>query len=854
MEDIHALNCFMCNDAILGGLSRLSYHLRTDHLLNLTRRLPTGFVCAQNGCQRRFFEFYTLRRHIRTNHLNQAQHFLVDANEDPLNNIEIEELHDGENNNPLFVHTEQINDENQLHPPEQPVQEVNLNIVDFALKVTARFQSSSSVTDTMMTDVMESFEEFSEDLRDNMENKIKAKLQIGQVIDENILQSIDQIFNFENPFKNLKTIDQRIQVLKDVHGYIEPSEIKLGRRQDSMYNKKAEGYIPTFVDETYEYVSVTEVLKLVLSNKHVRQAILSEQFSPEGILGRTIDGQYFKNHPFFSKYRSAIRLKLYYDEFEIVNPIGSKTGIHKIGVFYYIVDNLPPHMNSQLSSIHTLAICSHQDVLKYKFQKILNPFFIELEKLETDKGIELTFEDGTFVLRASIFAFCGDGLAVHEVFNLLGPSANKFCRMCLYSREDLHAASLEKAPERTRELFAQQIDELKRTNYANATKTFYGVQGECCLNRSNYFHCADNKIFDIMHDFLNGLLPMLLKLVLNVFINVEKKFDVAHLNSVINTFNYGYVEHKNKPSANFTNEMLNKNSHTLSQKAMQIWLLVRALPFILSDKVDFENEYMDLILHALRIMEIVFAPKIPNSLLPYLNSLIEDFIQLFHRLFPDVNLINKHHHLQHYVECIRWAGPLIYYWCMRFEAQHGRYKAKMQKAYNFQNPPKTLIRTAQAAQSARWGGKNVKLQTTKIISSNFKRADNMLSREELLHMGYGEHDLIISPSKILINGIEFSENYFVILETPSSREDKSILFGKIKEISYIDNQESNIYLLTSVYESTLDPSVNAYRLHDDGQLNQTFTDVSTLPFNKTFCSWRKRTSDDEYICLRHIVF
>ena len=69
----------------------------------------------------------------------------------------------------------------------------------------------------------------------------------------------------------------------------------------------------------------------------------------------------------------------------------------------------------------------------------------------------MTFEKKTYVHRATIEAFCGVGLAVHQVFNLLGPSTNMFCRLCLYNRADLHTTSLEKKSERTEEVFHQQV-------------------------------------------------------------------------------------------------------------------------------------------------------------------------------------------------------------------------------------------------------------------------------------------------------------------------------------------------------------------------------------------------------------
>ena len=45
-----------------------------------------------------------------------------------------------------------------------------------------------------------------------------------------------------------------------------------------------------------------------------------------------------------------------------------------------------------------------------------------------------------------------------------------------------------------------------------------GLKGECCLNESRYFHIAGNKIFDIMHDLLCGICPMVVKLILRHYV------------------------------------------------------------------------------------------------------------------------------------------------------------------------------------------------------------------------------------------------------------------------------------------------------------------------------------------------
>lgn len=124
---------------------------------------------------------------------------------------------------------------------------------------------------------------------------------MGSVVDDNVINNINSIFDVENPFRQIKTIEERIAMLKKNSNYIVPMEIELGKRPDTAFDRKVGGYVPVLVAETFQYVPIIEVLELVLSSNEIRNCIHSEESSADGILGRSIDGECFKNHPFFSQ-------------------------------------------------------------------------------------------------------------------------------------------------------------------------------------------------------------------------------------------------------------------------------------------------------------------------------------------------------------------------------------------------------------------------------------------------------------------------------------------------------------------------------------------------------------------------
>ena len=50
-------------------------------------------------------------------------------------------------------------------------------------------------------------------------------------------------------------------------------------------------------------------------------------------MGDFCDSQAFKNNPLFQEDESALQIQLYYDDVEAVNPLGSNTKVHKLGMY-----------------------------------------------------------------------------------------------------------------------------------------------------------------------------------------------------------------------------------------------------------------------------------------------------------------------------------------------------------------------------------------------------------------------------------------------------------------------------------------------------------------------------------------
>ena len=236
-----------------------------------------------------------------------------------------------------------------------------------------------------------------------------------------------------------------------------------------------------------------------------------------------------------------------------------------------------------------------------------------------------------------------------------------------------------------------------------------------------------------MHDILEGVAPLEVKLMLRHFIFEEKLITLEQLNDRISSFQYGYGNVKNKPSVIMN---LRSNENAVKQTASQMWCLLLVLPFLLGGLVDRKSQHWHLFILLREICSIIFAPVVTNGLAVYLKELIKEHHTLF-RLLYDKNLIPKHHFMIHYPRMMILFGTLSKLWCMRFEAKHNPFKRLAHAVCNFKNVSKTLAFKHQVQQMYHYKhcdniSKKIEVTNAYLVSvGSLKKADVLLENLRL---------------------------------------------------------------------------------------------------------------------------
>jgi hypothetical protein len=169
-------------------------------------------------------------------------------------------------------------------------------------------------------------------------------------------------------------------------------------------------------------------------------------------------------------------------------------------------------------------------------------------------------------------AVVADNLASHQVrgFKVGFSKGYRKCRSCLGLHEDIQTKFFDREfVARSQKDHDEYCNGLQNDDLHDHFSRLYGINQISILNSLLYFHVIFCLVPDIMHDILEGVLPLTLaKFILSC---IEKKyFTLKQLNYVIKNFDYGHSEVVDKPSPI---KMEHLQKETIRGSASQKWLL-----------------------------------------------------------------------------------------------------------------------------------------------------------------------------------------------------------------------------------------------------------------------------------------
>lgn len=458
----------------------------------------------------------------------------------------------------------------------------------------------------------------------------------------------------------------------------ETKRVKRGNRMSVVHKR---------IQSKMQYISLVSTLVSLFEQEEFRDLYLkynldNQHKCQEGIFRRFCCGEVFKNNQLYQSEPWSLQIEISADEFEVCNPLGAKSGIHKTWGIYFSIKNLPREYSSKLKNTYLLALVNANDVrsMYTDFNNIWRPILNDIKHLE-EIGIDIGMEKQ---LRGTISNVVLDNLGANITLGFAASfSSLYYCRICECDKNECKSAISENLSKyRTIDTYNQQINIVQQSEKVVYSET-KGIKFYCQLSNLKYFHVIQNPSLDIMHDLLEGVVPFFLNIFFK-FLFKSNILNIDQLNLLITSFDYGRLNNSNKPTD------INVEKRSLGLSASQCKCLINHIPYILFNFKDvlILEKYWHGIRSLFLIIETIFSRDIDSidirELQKETTSLLSCVISLNQHLTP------KLHFISHYGRTIQRIGPLLDANMLKFERMHKIFKDIAKNTRNFININRTM--------------------------------------------------------------------------------------------------------------------------------------------------------------------
>jgi len=665
--------CYVCASQFV-SIWKFRNHLQTHLVLgDLTRPVK----CRQGECTSTFTKLFNFVRHLRQFHPPSKNFTDTSA---PAVATAVQTL-TGD------VRMEYDTDLPVIH--RRCDKDCRSNLQQEATSMVAALRANSSIPYSVIPEIVQSVDSMIGTTVDFFHSQTVNLLLDCGVSDE-VLTTVksslqQQCDTLNQPLSCLSTRYRQDQLF-DAHPLaVKPETVVLGHRFESRNS------VTRSVYDSFQYVSVEATLRSLLANCQYVTLLLNDKCTP-GLITDCWDGLLYKRHPVLSdNSKFCIAIQLFYDGMGTTNPLRGQSSMCNVGVFYFIVKNLPNMCNSCFSNVHLVSLCYAQDLKTYGFDAVLGKFVREMKHL-SESGFTGSFPVlGTRTVYVSLVQVAGDNLALNGLLGFIESfSVDYFCTMCNASQADIQCKFHETDFElRSVAAYNEDAAQVKSSKLLH----IHGVKNNCVLNEIPGFHAVNNFSLDIMHIILEGIAPVELSCVIFHLCKNYHMLSVSEINSRVQNFwSIINVEKCNKPPE--LNPIDKPGRLYPSMKAIQCWALMKYLPLLLGDCVPADDQHWLFLLHLCELVDILFAPTFTPGMISYLRELIADHLCLFVELYgageTGIRLKPKHHLLIHLPTIIQQSGPLVGTNCMRYELKNSFFKRCSHIICNFTNVCKTL--------------------------------------------------------------------------------------------------------------------------------------------------------------------
>ena len=403
--------CPECDKTFFSSVTALWLHLSLIHKVEKT----SSFRCKEPGCFRNLSNWKQYRKHL----LNIHNCYVIAWEENSsYNKSESQNCIEGKSFN-----EHETNTFDSLLEPNTQEWDLDDTLNQLTMKFIVKLYANHTIPRSFV--------------------QIRTTSQTDSCFE--VVESI--LDKYHDPFNRLCTEYRCFKTFEEA-GYLVPMENDIvGDRVD--YKLKNTSIIKEIVPVTAEFIPMRNVLQKVFNlpgvfstvDKYIKKLQSENDCIENFVQGHLWKEQVTKNF----QNKTVFPLFLYFDDFEICNPLGSHAGVHKLGGVYYQVACFPPEVNSLLENIFLCALFHSSDRTEFRNRRIFQKIIDELNFLQT-VGIDVKTESGIKRIYFALGLVLGDNLGLNSILGFVECFRVNFsCRLCTLSREEAQLVLFEKS-------------------------------------------------------------------------------------------------------------------------------------------------------------------------------------------------------------------------------------------------------------------------------------------------------------------------------------------------------------------------------------------------------------------------
>ena len=573
----------------------------------------------------------------------------------------------------------------------------------------------------------------------------------------------DFLMLFENPFSGVSTHFLLLRHLTQMGFYIAPTEIVLEKHFAYVNGLRKEIFL------TCQYIPMAPLLRAFLSLPGIWEVIQAHMAEDTvrtgGVMKSFIDGKLWKRTKEKFAHKDGVLLPLmhYYDDFQTVNPLGSRTKLHKVGGNYTVILGLPPRFNALLENLLLSLLFNSSDRGQFGNKACFENLIDEYKTLAVY---------GILVRGIRVFPMLqlcsGDNLSINGYMGFVESfSAHYPCRFCKMHAKDFNKNFIDD-PNLYRTIESYDAD------VANADVTNTGVKEDSVFNSLlpyTGFHVTTNFIVDMSHDILEGIVEYIVPSLIRYLLNLRMDRSVVLIDLLNDRRNRFIYDHAGSKPSFFHAENFTTKTCKLKQTMAQRLNLVLALPLLIGDHVP-ENDCFWEVFLQLRELLVFLMGNMRHADLPYLRDLISNFLENYCRTWAKLpgfkSMPFKFHALTHYPFIIEQVGPISHLMSIRLEGKHRLLKQFSVASNSFKNICLTIAKRHQISFALRCMQQRGFMSVSDVFEDNGKSVCDTISETEFcsvicsnLNAKSSEH--IYSTNSISLNNVIFKVGHVVYL-------------------------------------------------------------------------------------------